>query len=244
MKSLRQFWALAQFSLAVALRLRVGWLVAAGAVAFVAGGALLRELHFGSAEAAFVIDYAGGVLAVGGALLAALVGPALFFDGLRSRTTVVLLLHGARRGAIVAAQIAATLVALGWTTVLCALATAGLLRWLGHGALVGEGTRALAHGAGPLLVLAAASVFFAALTRGALLATMLTLALAFAGHLAPVLGQATAHATGLARASWTLLSWLVPNFAGAGGVGNTAYFIAYALLYGALAAWVFSRREL
>ncbi|WP_415907514.1 hypothetical protein [Oleiharenicola sp. Vm1] len=81
MKPLRQFWALAQLWIAVALRLRAGWAVGAAAVALVAGGALVRELHFGSAEAGFLVDYAAGVVAAGGAVLAALVGPALFFEG-------------------------------------------------------------------------------------------------------------------------------------------------------------------
>lgn len=247
MKPLRQFWALAQLWIAVALRLRAGWAVGAAAVALVAGGALVRELHFGSAEAGFLVDYAAGVVAAGGAVLAALVGPALFFEGLRSHTTAVVLLHGARRSAVAGAQILATGVVLGWMTVLGILATLALLQATGHGAVAGEAGRALARASGPLLVLAPAGVFLASLVRSALLATVLTLALAVAGHLAPVIGHAAAAATGLARAGWTLLSWLIPNF----GVADAApaaragaYFVAYAAVYTVLAGWSFSRREL
>ncbi|MBI2514528.1 MAG: hypothetical protein HYV96_21345 [Opitutae bacterium] len=247
MKTLRRSWALVQFSLAVVLRLRVGWSIGLGAIMLVAGGALLREMHFGSAEAGFLVDYVGAILALGGALLAALAGPAVFFEGLRARTTVVLLLHGAPRGAVVAAHVAAVLVVLGWLAVLCALAAVALLHGLGHGAFAGAALVVLARGAGPLVVLAAAGVFFATLTRGALLATVLTLALALAGHLAPAIAHAAAHVTGAARAGWTLLGWLVPNFSaaeGASGLIVAVYFVAYAIVYTALAAWVFSRREL
>jgi hypothetical protein len=247
MKSLRQFWALVQFWLAVALRLRAGWIVVAVAVGLVGGGALVQQMHFGPAEGAFLIDYVAGVVAWGGSWFAALVGPALFFEGLRTRTTVVVLMHGARRGAMVAAQIVATGIALGWLLVLSAVAAIGLLQMLEHSALIGEGARALSHAAGPLLVLAAASVFFATLTRSALLATGWTLALALAGHLAPVIAQASERAGGLERALWTALSWMVPNFGvadGASTAGALGYFASYTLLYAGLAAWVFSHREL
>lgn len=247
MRTLRQFWASVQFWLAVSLRLRAGWVIVATAVGLVAGGALVRQLHFGTAEAGFLVDYTAGVLACGGAVFAALVGPGVFFEGLRTRTTVVVLLHGARRGQVVVAQVLTTVVALGWLAVLCA-ATAGVLfHSLGHGAFVIDAWRALARGVGPLLVLGAAGVFFATLTRGALLATVLTLALALAGHLAAVVAQVGERTTGLARLTWTVLSWLVPNFAVADyapAAIATAYFAGYSLLYVGLAAWVFSHREL
>lgn len=247
MKSLRQFWASVQFWLAVSLRLRVAWVIVTTAVGLVAGGALVRQLHFGTAEAGFLVDYTAGVLAFGGAVFAALVGPGVFFEGLRTRTTVVVLLHGARRGQVVAAQVSATAIALGWLALLCAAAAGVLFHLLGHGALVGDVLRALGRGVGPLLVLAAAGVFFATLTRGALLATALTLALALAGHLAAVVAQVGERASGLARLAWTVLNWLVPNFAVADyapAAIAAAYFAGYSLLYAGLAAWVFSRREL
>lgn len=247
MKTLRRFWALVQFSLAVALRLRAGWSIGLGAVALVAGGALLREMHFGSAEAGFLVDYVGVVFALGGAWLAALAGPAVFFEGVRSRTTAVLLLHGAPRGAVIAAHVAAVVVVLGWLAVLCGLVAVALLHGLGHEASTGEALRGLARGTGPLLVLGAAGVLFATLTRGGLLATVLTLALALAGHLAPAIAHAGTHVTGAGRVGWTLLGWLVPNFSAADdapGLLAAGYFVAYAIVYTTLAAWVFSHREL
>jgi hypothetical protein len=247
MKSLEQFWTSVQFWLAVSLRLRAGWIVVAIALGLVGGGALVRQLHFGTAESVFLIDYAAGVLTFGGTLFAALVGPALFFEGLRTHTTVVVLLHGARREGVIAAQTVAVAIALGWLLVLCAGATVGLFQALGHGALIGDVMRAFSRVAGPLLVLAAASVFFATLTRGALLATAWTLALALAGHLAPVITEVGERATGVERMLWSVLGWFVPNFGvrdGASAVFALAYFAAYTLLYGGLAAWMFSRREL
>ncbi|HLP26616.1 MAG TPA: hypothetical protein VK477_13125, partial [Acidobacteriota bacterium] len=169
MKALRQFWALVQFWLAISLRLRAGWVIVALAVGLVAGGVLVRELHFGSAEAGFLVDYAAGVLACGGALFAALVGPGIFFEGLRTRTTAVVLVHGARRPELIAAQALATLIALGWLTLLCAGAATVLFCTLGHGAFGAEVVHALARAFGPLLVIGAAGIFFATLTRGALL---------------------------------------------------------------------------
>lgn len=247
MKSLRRFWALVQFWLAIALRLRAGWVIVGIALALVAGGALVRQLHFGTAEAGFLVDYAAGVLASGGAVFAALVGPGIFFEGLRTRTTVVVLLHGVRRSELVAAQVAATLVAVGWLALLCIVAAAGLFCALGHGALASEGMRALARAMGPLLAVGAAGVFFATLTRSALLATTLTLGLALAGHLAAVIVHVGDSASAAGRLARGAMGALVPHFAVADSAPAAlvaAYFGFYALLYTGLGAWVFSRREL
>jgi len=247
MKSLRQYWALVQFWLAVVLRLRAGWVIVALAVAFVAGGVVMRQLHFGTAEAGFLVDYAAGVLASGGAVFAALVGPGIFFEGLRTRTTTVVLLHGVRRSELVAAQVAATIVALGWLALLCSVAAVALFHGLGHGALASEVVRALARALGPLLVVGAAGIFFATLTRSALLATTLTLALGLAGHLAVVIAHAAERASVAGQIVWWALGACVPRFAAADNAPAAlavAYFGGYALLYTGLAAWVFSRREL
>jgi hypothetical protein len=247
MKSLRQFWALVQFSLAVALRLRAAWGIAFAATALVAGGALLREFHFGSAEPRFLVDYAVAVFSLGGTLLAALTGPAIFFEGLRSRTSVLLLMHGARRGAVTTAQIAAVLVMLGWLGVLCAAASWLLLRGLGHEAVLRAAMLQLARAAGPLALLAAMGVFFATLTRGALLATTLTLAGAACGQLVSVAPSMAARSTGAAQVAWQAFGWLVPNLALAeslDGVRAALYFAGYTALFAGLAAWAFSRREL
>lgn len=247
MKPLRQYWALVQFWLAIALRLRAGWAIGAIALALVAGGALMRQLHFGSAEAGFLVDYAAGVLASGGAVFAALVGPGIFFEGLRTRMTAVVLLHGARRAKLVAAQVAATLVAVGWLALLCILATAVLFLALGHGALASEAMRALARAMGPLLVVGAAGVFFSTLTRSALLATTLTLGLALGGHLAAAIVEVGETASAAGRLAWGAVGALVPHFAVADRAPAAVvvtYFGFYALLYTGLGAWVFSRREL
>ncbi len=247
MKLLGQYWALVQFWLAVVLRLRAGWVIVAVVVAFVAGGALMRQLHFDTAEVFFLVDYAAGVLAGGGAAFAALVGPGIFFEGLRTRATTVVLLHGVRRSELVAAQVAATVVALGWLALLCGVAAVALFHGLGHGAFVPDVVRALVRALGPLLVVAAAGIFFATLTRSALLATTLTLALALAGHLAAVVAHAAERASVAGQIVWWALGACVPRFAvadDAPAVLAAAYFGGYALLYTGLGAWVFSRREL
>ncbi|MBX3735414.1 MAG: hypothetical protein KF715_01890 [Candidatus Didemnitutus sp.] len=211
------------------------------------GGAVLREFHFGSAEQVFLIDYGTAVFALSGSVLAALAGPALFFSGLESRVTSIVLMHGGARGAVIAAQAIAVAIVLGWLAVLCGGASAGLFSLLGHAAATGTALRALAMELAPLLVTAAMSLFFATISRTPLLAAVLTLAAALAGRLAPVIAFAAAKATGAAKGAWLLLGWLVPDLA----IGESAaltsalgYLAAYAALYIFLAGWCFSRRDL
>lgn len=247
MNALRQFWGLAQLSLAVALRLRVAWLLLLAAFALAVGGAVLREFHFGSAEARFLTDYVCALFGSAGALVAALVGPALFQEGLRSGTTVVLLMHGARPGALVAAQVLAVVVLLGWLLVLCALALAVLMAWVGHPETITAGLHALARGAGGAVLLAAAGVCFATLARSAVLASTLTLALGVAGHLAPMISHAQAQASAGGHLLWMVLGWLVPDLSlfGVAPAGRAfVYAGAYAAVYVGLASWSMARREL
>lgn len=247
MRALRQFWALTQFWLALALRLRVAWGLGGAALALIGGGAVLREFHFGSAERIFLIDYGATVLALSGSLLAALAGPALFFSGLQTRVTAIVLLHGGARGRIVVTQAIAIAVVLGWLAVLCGAATAVLFPVIGHGAATGAAIRAMALELAPLLVTAAMSLFFATISGNALLATTLALAATLVGQLAPAIGFAAGKASGAGKGLWLLLSWLAPNLA----IGESAalgpalvYLAAYAALYVGLAAWCFTRRDL
>jgi len=247
MSALRSFWALTQLWLAVAVRLRVAWGLGVAAVALIGGGAVLREFHFGSAEVVFLIDYAATVFALSGSLLAALAGPALFFSGLQSRVTTIVLLHGGARSQLVLAQAVALAMVLGWLAVLCGAAVAVLFPLIGHGMATGGALRVLALELAPLLVTAVMSVFFATICRSALLATTLTLAGTLAGRLAPAIGFAAGKATGAGKLVWLLLGWLVPDLA----IGESAplamalgYLAAYGILYVGLAAWCFSRRDL
>lgn len=247
MKTLRQFWALTQLWLALALRLRVAWGLAIVAMALIGGGAVLREFHFGSAERAFLIDYGAAVFALSGSFLAALTGPALFFSGLHSRVTPIVLVHGGARGRLIAAQAIALAVVVGWLAVLCGAAVAVVIPLIGYVDATGTAVRVIAWEIAPLLVTAALSLFLATICRSALLATTLTLAGAVAGRLAPVIAFAAGKATGAGKVVWLLLSWLVPDLA----IGDSvppgpamAYLAAYAALYVGLAAWCFSRRDL
>ncbi len=247
MNALRRFWVLTQFWLALALRLRVAWGLGVSAVALIGGGAVLREFHFGSAEQVFLIDYGAAILALSGSVLAALAGPALFFSGLHSRVTPIVLMHGATRGAVIAAQAIAVVIVLGWLAVLCGAAVAVLFPLIGHAAATGAAVRALALELAPLLVTAALSLLLATISRSALLATTLALAAAVAGRLSPAIGFAAGKATGAAKGLWLLLSWMVPNLAiGESAALGTAlcYLAAYAALYVGLAAWCLSRRDL
>lgn len=247
MRTLRQFWALTQFWLTLAVRLRVAWGLGLAAVALIAGGAVLREFHFGSAERVFLIDYGAAVFALGGSLMAALTGPALFFAGLQSRVTSIVVVHGGARGGVIVAQAIALAVVLGWLAVLCSMAIAVVFPAIGHAAATGTAVRMLALELAPLFATAAMSLFLATICRNALLASTLTLAGALAGRLAPAVGFASAQATGAGKLPWLLLNVLVPDLAIGEKVAlgwSLGYLAAYAALYLGLAAWCFSRRDL
>ncbi len=247
MKRARQFWHLVQWQLAEALHQRVLWLVAAAAVGLVLSVGVLREFNFGAAEARFFVSVGQVTLALGGAVVVALLGPALVAGGLMQRTAQLLLARGVRRSGWVVANLAALAVAVGWLVVLLALALAAMLALHGHAEAIRPALRVLAVGAGGLLVWAAAAVFFATVFERTTPAAAATLALALASQLAPVLQHLAGRADGGAGWVWRVLAWLVPNLGGletAAG-GTVVLLVAgYAAVFAGAAVIVFSRREI
>lgn len=239
----RRFWHLVQLQLAEALHQRIMWILAGAAAAVVGAAAVLRDLNFGGGEAHFFLSAARVALGLTGTVLVALLGPTL----LAPRLAPVLFARGVRRSEWVLANLAATVVAVGWLVVVLGIALAASLAWHGHGETIGAALRALARGAGGLLVLAGAAVFFASVFERVLPAAAATFALALAGHLAPVIDHLRAQGGGVAGVVWRGLDWLVPNFefAGRASAGVAAVYVAgFAALYTAAAIVVFSRREL
>ncbi len=239
----RRFWHLVQLQLAEALHQRIVWLLAGAAVAVVLEAGVLRDLNFGGAEAHFFISAARVALGLTGSVLGALLGPTLLSAGLAP----VLFARGVRRAEWVGANLAAVVVALGWLVVVLGAALAASLAWHGHGEAIGPALRALARGGGPLIVLAAAAMFFASVFARLVPAAAATLALAVGGQIAPVLDHVRAQSGVVGGVFWRAVDWLVPNFefAGraAGGVA-AAYVLGFAALYALAAVVVFSRREL
>jgi len=244
---MRALWKVTQCYLAMALRQSVGWIVLVCGVVALAGGGVMREFHFGSAEARFLTHYAAAVANGAGAVLAATLLPALFHQSLAAGTTVALLLHGARRGQILLGQFLATTVALGWLLVICAMCYGALMWLLGHGAVIETGLQVLARSALPLLVMAAAAALATVICRSALLATGLTLGIALAGHLVGMAGPVAAASTGIAHLTWSIVRGCVPDFARfdtlSAGMA-LVYAGAFVALYLGTALGLYSRREL
>ncbi len=244
---LQRCWHLTQFLLAQALHQRVGWLLATVALAVLAGAGALRGFNLGTEEPRFFTQLALLSLLLSGAFVAAFVGPALFCEGLATRTIPTLLMHGARRSEVVIGLLIALWTLLGWLVLLHAGTLAGVLIAYGHAPELAPALRAVASGFGPLLIVGAGSILAAMLLGRAVLSTAATLALACAGQLAPVIAFAQVRSSGVAQMGWTALEWLVPNFAvfeTASPWAAATYAVSYASLYGCAAAFFFARREL
>lgn len=244
---MRTLWKITQCYLAMALRQRLGWIVLGCGIVAVAGGGVVREFHFGSAEVRFLTHYAAAVVTGAGAVLAAVLLPVLFHESLTAGTTVTLLMHGARRGQILLGQFFATTVVLGWLLVICALSYSALMLMLGHGTALDAGWRVLARSALPLLVIAAGATLVTVICQRTVLASVLTLGLALAGYLVDAARPTGWAANGVMRYTWTLVHGVVPDFAlfDILGTGTAfAYACAFVFLYLGAALGVFSRREL
>lgn len=241
--AVRRFWHLVQLQLAEVLHQRIVWILAGAAAAVVIAAAVLRDLNFGRGEAHFFLSAARVALGFTGTVLVALLGPTL----LAPRFAPVLFARGVRRSEWVLANFAATVVAVGWLVVVLGVALAASLAWHGHGDAVDGALRALARGAGGLIMLAGAAVFFASVFERLIPGAAATFALALAAHLSPVIDHLRAHSGAAAGAVWRVLDWLVPNFefAARASAGDAAvYVVSFAALYALAAIVVFLRREL
>lgn len=239
-----RLWQVLQWQLRVLVHQRAAWVLAAGALGLVLGGAALRGFDFGGEESRFVIHFARGAVLLGGTVLAALAGPLLVIGGIEQRTTELLLMRGVRRTELIVAQVVALCILLGWLTLTATAVTGGVL----PAAKAGEGWAQVWAALAPtwpvLGVTAAVAVLMAVIFRTVLLAGAGTLALAAAGHLAPVLERLQSATDGWARTAGLLLDGLVPDFTVAmNGATGALYAGAYGATLTLLAALIFSRRE-
>lgn len=246
MKAVRRVWQTAQLLLREAWHLRLAWAAAGLAVALVALAALLRDLNFGAAETRFLVDAARAALGIGGVLLIALVGPALFFSGLASHVARLLFVRGVRRGEWLVAQWLVLLALCGALLAVCAASLALLLGGLGHQAAIAPAMALLARGVGPLVVLAGFSLLACAVARSSTLATLLLVAVAICAQLAPAL-RPLQRADGITAWFWRMADWLLPDFSVFSGPWTLAvatYAVGTSLVAVGVAVLVLRPREL
>jgi len=242
----RHWWRVTLWALHAVGQGRGAWAVGAVVVALVGATGAAREFNFGEAEPRLLLDVGRGVLGLGGTLLALMLPVQLFSEGVQQRSVTLLFARGVGRGTWLVALWTAAGVVLGWLVLLGGGALAVVLIAAGHAVAGPAYVAALAALLAQLLVVAAAGLLAAVVCRGPVLALLLGVGYAGAAHLAPVLAFAAGRSAGWARAAWSLLGWIVPDFsalAARGGVGlvGAAGYATLALLAAGL---VFSRREL
>lgn len=231
--------ALGRLQAASLARERGAWWIAATAGAVVLGCGGLRVFHLAGAEERFLGSVAGTILASSGSLLAAVVAPRLLRGGDAPGWPWLLAARGVSARLWVGASFAALLVALAWLTAMAAFAFGIAAARFGH-----DGWEAgwnLARGQfGPLVVVAASALAWAALLRRSSLATAATLILAAAGHLAPALAWAAAQQPGGVGGLSMIIVRLVPDLAAAASgsvdavrAGQALAFLAVAVSAGA-----------
>ncbi len=177
-----------------------------------------------------------------GAVLAAWAAPALLHFGGAPGWPALLAARGVSRPRWLAATLVALSVAQAWLAAVVALAFAVVAARLGWGGW-GAAGQLLAAGSGPLAVVTAAALAAAAVFRRPLPAGAATLALVFAGHLAPGLDWVAARQEGAAAVVWRVLDGLVPNLAAAPNASVLATQGLHALWFAAVAAWIHVGRE-
>lgn len=245
--ALRRIWILAQGALREAVHLRLAWVLCLVAGLFAAGGGVLLDFNFGAEEARFIADYARGTLHLWGTALAVLLGGSLYFGALERRTLPLLLVRGVTRGEWLTAQLLAVWVALMWLTLTVAVCLWAGLRGRGQPVELAAVLRALGPGVGQLCLVAAMMLAMCTLSRHLLLAAVLSLGLALAAQLAPIIDWARQHADGAGRLGWMLLGALLPDFARLETLPPARALLSagsHVAVYFGGAVLVFSRREL
>lgn len=228
------------------LHQRAGWVILLLSGGLVLLGGMLRSFHFGPEEPRFILGAAEFSLRWGGVLLLGQMAVALMRGGVASGLAGLFLTRGLSRLEWLAAVWLALLAAMGALVATCAGGLAATLVAAGHAAAVPAALAQLALGAGPLVIVSAAALVGATLARSGTLAVFLTLGVALAAQLAPIIRLALERSEGFARVGWRLMDFLVPDFSifvvGA-GPGLAAYAAAYAGCYFAAAAWLIHRRD-
>lgn len=228
------------------LHQRAGWVILLLSGGMVLAGGMLRAFHFGMEEPRFLLSAAEFSLRWGGVLLLGQMASALLRGGAASGLAVLFLTRGLSRLEWLASVWLALLAAVGALALTCAGGLVAILIAAGHVAVVPAALAQLALGAGPLVIVSGAALVGATLVRSGTLAVFLTLTIALAAQLAPVIRLAQERSEGFARWGWRALDFLVPDFSlfvGGGGPGLVLYALAYAVGFLAVAVWLMRRRD-
>jgi ABC-type transport system involved in multi-copper enzyme maturation permease subunit len=245
--SLRRIWVLTQSALQEAAHLRLAWVLGLVAGLFAAGGGVLLDFNFGGEEPRFIADYARGTLHLWGTVLAIMLGGSLYFGALERRTLPLLLVRGVARGEWLTSQLLAVWVALMWLTLAIAICLWGGLRWHGQPVELAAVLRALGPGVGQLYLVATIMLAMCTISRHLFLAAVLSLGLALAAQLAPIIDWARQHTDGVGRFGWILLGVLLPDFPRLETLSPVRALVSvgsYVAVYFGGAILAFSRREL
>lgn len=245
--AVRRIRVLTQSALREAAHLRLAWVLCLVAGLFAAGGGVLLDFNFGAEEPRFIADYARGTLHLWGTVLAVLLGGSLYFGALERRTLPLLLVRGVARGEWLTSQLLAVWVALMWLTLTIAVCLWGGLRWHGQSVELFLVLRALGPGVWQLYLVATMTLAMCTLSRHLFLATVLSLGLALAAQLAPLIDWAQQHTNGAGRFGWMLLGVLLPDFPRLETLPPVRALLSagsYAAAYFGGAVLAFSRREL
>jgi ABC-type transport system involved in multi-copper enzyme maturation permease subunit len=249
----RRIRLIALHTLGEAVRMRLTVLLGLIGAALVLATRWLRDFNFGTAELNFIGDFGLGALGFLGTLLAALVTAQLFFSDLAGGAACCVLTRPVRRWEYLAGQLAGVAALLALFTAALGLLVAGLLVW--RSAQLGAAPPAL-----PVFLCACAVQWF----KLTLVATMTLLVCSYAGtalfaSCAGLLLALAAHLRPLTSAGGRLAWFRVwPNLAlfdaesmfasgqvssGTVLLGLAVYWAAYVILFSAVAAYVFNRRE-
>lgn len=251
--ALRQVLVVARLTLAEALRLKLTRLLGAVAGLLVTGALWLRQVHFGTPELRFLLDFGFGAIGLGGTLLAVLGTAQLFFSDIERRLLPMVLSRPVPREAWLAGKLAGVLALLALFSVALTALTALLLAWRAR-ALGAELPLAEVLRGGALLwlrsaVAAGITLFVCAYARTALFASGAGLLLVLIGFLRPVADAVSAEwsAAGILRSIirlWPNLQAFEPVETLVLSGRLAAYGLAYVVLFTAAAALAFRNREI
>lgn len=244
---------IARHTLGEALRMKLALLLGGVGSALVLAALALREFNFGATELAFIGDFGLGAMGFCGTLLATLAMAQLFFGELAGGAVYCVLTRPVRRWEYLCGKLAGVAALLALFTLALGALLAGLLVW--RGAQLG-----VAPLAAPVFLCACAVLWL----KMTLVAAMTLLICSYAGSAlfascAGLLLAGAAQLRSLAPADGGL-AWLRvwPNLAlfdaesllasgqppaGVVMLSLVAYWAAYVLLFGVLAAHAFQRRE-